>query len=182
MRSLSCFECQDCFMPCQHNKHLGYLNSDYYCETECSQSRDQCYKKEITYTKDQQSLSSIDTSTFVNNLDLDHSDLLKNLKSLESPIDLQLSPILNISTSSTVTTFPKIKILSDVRVSWENRKFYKMPKKKLALKKLEEAFISKHQREFETFIQSNVPKEQELGSNHYEKSDDSEYSDEFNIF
>ncbi|KAF9410884.1 hypothetical protein HW555_010171, partial [Spodoptera exigua] len=35
LRSLSCFECQDCFIPCQHNKHLGYLNSDYYGETEC---------------------------------------------------------------------------------------------------------------------------------------------------
>ncbi|KAF9412049.1 hypothetical protein HW555_009327, partial [Spodoptera exigua] len=91
LRSLSCFECQDCFIPCQHNKHLGYLNSDYYGETEC-----------------------------------------------EGPIDLQLSPIPNTSTSSTVTRSPKIKILSDVRISWENRKFYKMAKKNLAPKKLVE--------------------------------------------
>lgn len=176
LHSLSCFECQDCFIPCQHNKHLGYLNSDYYGETECGQSRSE---NEVTCIEDNQSICSIDTSTILNNLNLDESDVLKNLKPLEGPIDLQLSPILNISTSSTVTRSPKIKILSDVRISWENRKFYKMPKKKHAPKKLEEVFISKHQREFETFIQSNVPEEQEINSNNYEKSDD---SDELNIF
>lgn len=63
--------------------------------------------------------------------------------------------------SNLILRSPKIKILSDVRISWENRNFYKMAKKKLAPKKLVEVFISKHQQEFETFIQSNVPEEQE---------------------
>ncbi|KAL4703471.1 hypothetical protein ACJJTC_010343 [Scirpophaga incertulas] len=113
-RSLSCFECQGCIY-CMHNKHMDFLHSKYYGDMEREQPCNQCDYNQSTCTNDSQSESSIDTSTILNNVV--ESDVLQNLHSLQGPIDLQLSPLINVDTSSSTPSSSKVKILSDVRLS-----------------------------------------------------------------
>lgn len=170
LRRLSCFECQDCSIPCIHNKHLGFIYFDKYDKA----LTDQFDSNKAPDVNSDQSLS-IDTSTILNNLH--ESVVFDDLKLLSGPIDLQLSPLENTATTSTKVGSPKVKILSDVRLSWENRKFYDKRNKKIIPKKLH-LCNSEHQLQFEAFIQLNKS-EKENNSNKLFDSDD---SDEFNIF
>ncbi|KAL4717758.1 hypothetical protein ACJJTC_000907 [Scirpophaga incertulas] len=175
-RSLSCFECQGCIY-CMHNKHMGFLHSKYYGDMEKDQPCNQCDYNQSTCTNDSQSELSIDTSTILNNVV--ESDVLQNLHSLQGPIDLQLSPLINVATSSSTPSSSKVKILSDVRLSWENATFYKIPKENQN-PKLQVAWNnSEHQKQLDTFIMSPPSKKPIKKFNFFDDSDD---SDDYNIF
>lgn len=163
-RELSCFECENISNVCNHNKHLGFLHCDSFGEIETDTLVTQHEQNE--YPNDNVSVLSLGTSTILNNLD--DSDVYKNLQTLRDPIDLQLSPLVNDEVPSTSTQAPKVKILSDVRLTWENSKFYKIP---------EVGANYEHQRQFEKFIQSN---NFDKTSNKYDDFESD--SDDYNIF
>ncbi|CAH2094688.1 unnamed protein product [Euphydryas editha] len=179
LRRLSCFDCHDCRISCVHNKHLGFLCFDSCDEDKINLSVVQSDQNENTYANDNESILSIDTSTILNNID--DSDVLKNLQPLAGPIDLQLSPLVNVATSTIEVKSPKVKILSDVKLTWENRKFLNRKlKENLVPKSLTPAFNSEHKLQFESFINFNkTGKPNKDDNRYYEDSDDSE---EFNIF
>lgn len=175
LRKLSCFECQDCRISCIHDKHLGFLSFGNCDEDEINLSVVQCDQNEVTCANDNESILSIDTSTILNNID--DSDVLKTLQPLAGPIDLQLSPSVSVAASTSEAKHPKVKILSDVKLTWENGKFYRRLKENLVPKRLTPAFDSEHQREFESFINLNKTDKSNIDDN--EESDDSE---DYNIF
>ncbi|CAH2094272.1 unnamed protein product [Euphydryas editha] len=179
LRRLSCFDCHDCRISCVHNKHLGFLCFDSCDEDKINLSVVQSDQNENAYANDNESILSIDTSTILNNID--DSDVLKNLQPLAGPIDLQLSPLVNVATSTIEVKSPKVKILSDVKLTWENRKFLNRKlKENLVPKSLTPAFNSEHKLQFESFINFNkTGKPNKDDNRYYEDSDDSE---EFNIF
>lgn len=179
LRRLSCFECHDCRISCIHNKHLGFLCFDSCDEDKINLSVVQSDENEATYANDNESILSIDTTTILNNID--DSDVLKNLQPLAGPIDLQLSPLVNIAASTIEAKSPRVKILSDVKLTWENRKFLnRIPKENLVPNSLTLAFNSEQKLQFESFNNFNKTGKPNKGDNrYYEESDDSE---EFNIF
>ncbi|XP_069359247.1 uncharacterized protein [Maniola hyperantus] len=178
-RSLSCFECQDCNIPCKHNKHLGFLRCNEYGKNEVEQSGVHCDKNEATNVNADPSILHINTPTILNNIT--DSDDLENLPLLEDLIEFNISPLTNVASSSSAPRSPKVKILSDVRLSWENRKFYKRPNKRLVLpmrpKNLAASFNTDHRHFVFPPIKSENQNKYVIDVN---ESDDD--SDELNIF
>lgn len=164
---------------CIHYKHLGFLCFDSCDEDKINLSVVQTDENEATYANDNESILSIDTTTILNNIN--DSDVLKNLQPLSGPIDLQLSPLVNIAASTIEAKSPRVKILSDVKLTWENRKFLnRIPKENLVPNSLTPAFNSEQKLQFESFINFKKTGKQNKDDNrYYVESDDSE---EFNIF
>ncbi|KAL4708816.1 hypothetical protein ACJJTC_011780 [Scirpophaga incertulas] len=168
LRALSCFACNDNFAPCSHGKHLGnsYFNA---------LSNETAISNQLIDGRQEDNLLSdglhIDSPTLACNIDdtnlqIDSPTLVHNMEELNTDI-IPDSPML----VDNVT--PKVKILSDIRINWQNLSFYIKPS---------QTFNPFDQSDFKKFIQERAEEASTFDVDCYASAHKCESSNKENYF
>ncbi|KAL4704663.1 hypothetical protein ACJJTC_013447 [Scirpophaga incertulas] len=168
LRALSCFACNDNFAPCSHGKHLGnsYFNA---------LSNETAISNQLIDGRQEDNLLSdglhIDSPTLACNIDdtnlqIDSPTLVHNMEELNTDI-IPDSPML----VDNVT--PKVKILSDIRINWQNLSFYIKPS---------QTFNPFDQSDFKKFIQERAEEASTFDVDYYASAHKCESSNKENYF
>ncbi|KAL4705600.1 hypothetical protein ACJJTC_004477 [Scirpophaga incertulas] len=168
LRALSCFACNDNFAPCSHGKHLGnsYFNA---------LSNETAISNQLIDGRQEDNLLSdglhIDSPTLACNIDdtnlqIDSPTLVHNMEELNTDI-IPDSPML----VDNVT--PKVKILSDIRINWQNLSFYIKPS---------QTFNPFDQSDFKKFIQERAEEASTFDVDCYASAHNCESSNKENYF